>query len=127
MPNDLLVCPVDASSPRSLSEVSPVAPVPGFVAVSKFVIANDLTADVKDAFRNRPHLVDDAPGYLRMDVISPLEQPDELWLITFWTDQASFEAWHHSHHYQGVHTGIPKGLKLVPRETQIRTFAYVAS
>jgi heme-degrading monooxygenase HmoA len=98
MPNDLLVCPVRASSSHPLTEVSPVAPVPGFVA-----------------------------GYLRMDVISPLEQPDELWLITFWTDQASFEAWHHSHHYQGVHTGIPKGLKLVPRETQIRTFAYVAS
>lgn len=40
-------------------------------------------------------------------------------MVTFWTDQAR--------HYQGVHMGIPKGLKLVPRETQIRTFAYVAS
>lgn len=99
----------------------------GFVALSRFVIANGMTAEVKAAFRHRPHLVDHAPGYLRMDVISPADQPDEIWLLTFWTDEASFQTWHHSHVYRESHKGIPKGLKLVPGSTEIRHFEHVAS
>ncbi len=61
-----------------------------------------------------------------MDVISPLERPEELWLVTYWTDEASFTAWHHSHLYRDAHAGIPKGLKLVPGDTEIRKFEHVA-
>jgi heme-degrading monooxygenase HmoA len=100
---------------------------PGFVALSRFVVANGMAAEVKAAFRNRPHLVDGVPGYVRMDVISPLELPEELWLITYWTDEASFHTWHHSHVYRDAHAGIPKGLKLVPSQTEIRKFEHVAS
>jgi len=99
----------------------------GFVALSKFVVANDMTASVKAAFRHRPHVVDGAAGYLRMEVLSPSERPEEIWLVTFWTDEASFRAWHHSHLYHESHVGIPKGLKLVPGETEVRTFEHVAS
>ena len=99
----------------------------GFVALSKFVIANDLTNEVKAAFRSRPHLVDGAAGYLRMDVVSPLDRPEEIWLITFWTDEASFQNWHHSHLYRDSHAGIPRGLKLIPGETQVRSFEHVSS
>jgi heme-degrading monooxygenase HmoA len=99
----------------------------GFVALSRFVIANGMSTEVKSAFRDRPHLVDHAPGYVRMEVISPLECPQEIWLLTFWTDEASFQNWHHSHHYRDSHRGIPKGLKLVPGETKIRHFEHVSS
>jgi heme-degrading monooxygenase HmoA len=99
----------------------------GFVALRKFVVANDMTASVKVAFRNRPHLVDGAPGYLRLEVLSLSERPEEIWLVTFWTDEASFRAWHHSHLYRESHIGIPKGLKLMLGETELRTFEHVAS
>ena len=99
----------------------------GFVVLSQFVVANGLTAKVKAAFRARPHFVDHAPGYLRMEVISPMDRPDEIWLITFWTDETSFRTWHGSHHYHDSHKGMPKGLKLIPKETQIRYFEHVAS
>ena len=89
--------------------------------------ANGMAAEVKAAFRNRPHLVEGASGYVRMEVISPLELSAEIWLITFWTDEPSFHEWHHSHLYHGSHSAIPKGLKLVPGETQIRKFEHVAS
>jgi heme-degrading monooxygenase HmoA len=98
-----------------------------FVALSKFVIANGKTSEVKEAFRHRPHKVDGQPGFVRMEVLSPLNRPDEIWLLTFWTDEASFHTWHHSQLYQDSHKGIPKGLKLVPGETQIRCFEHVAS
>jgi len=100
---------------------------PHFVALSKFVVANDKTAEVKAAFRARPHLVDDAAGFVRMDVLSPLDRPEELWLVTFWTDAASYRTWHHSHLYRDSHRGIPAGLKLVPGETKIREFEHVSS
>lgn len=102
-------------------------PATGFVGMSKFVIANGLIAEVKAAFRNRPHLVDDAPGFVRMEVISPLERPAEIWLITFWTDETSFRTWHHGHLYHESHRGIPKGLKLVPGETRITHFEHMSS
>lgn len=86
-----------------------------------------MEAAVKAAFRARPHLVDDAAGYVRMDVLSPTDAPNEIWLITHWTDKSSFESWHHSHLYRESHRGIPKGLKLVPGETKIRHFEYVSA
>jgi heme-degrading monooxygenase HmoA len=81
---------------------------------------------VKTAFRQR-HLVENIPGYLRMEVISPLDQPDEIWLITFWKDEGNFRAWHYSHLYHASHEGIPTGLKLLAGETRIRHFEHVSS
>ncbi len=105
---------------------SPQAPST-FVALSKFVVANDKVAEVKAAFRQRPHLVDGQPGFVRMEVFSPLDRPAEIWLVTYWTEETSFREWHHSHLYHESHKGIPKGLKLVPGETEIRSFEHVAS
>ncbi len=99
----------------------------GFAALSRFVIANGMAAEVKASFRQRPHLVDNASGYRRMEVISPLDRPEEIWLLTFWADEASFRAWHHSHTYHESHRGIPKGLKLLPGETKITRFEHVGS
>ena len=98
-----------------------------FVAISKFAVANGMTAEVKQAFVERPHLVDSAEGFVRMDVLSPKDSPDEIWLMTFWKDEASFKAWHKSHMYRDSHKGIPKGLKLDPKATEIRHFDHISS
>ena len=37
-----------------------------FVAVSVFVVANEMDDAVQDAFRARPHLVDGADGFVRL-------------------------------------------------------------
>jgi heme-degrading monooxygenase HmoA len=98
-----------------------------FVSLSKFVIANEKTVEVKAAFRQRPHLVDEQPGFVRMEVFSPLDRPEEIWLVTYWTDAESFRLWHRSHLYQQSHKGIPLGLKLLPGETEIRHFEHICS
>ncbi len=98
-----------------------------FVALSKFEVANDMAPQVKEAFVNRPHLVESAPGFIRLDVISPLDHPKEIWLITYWSDEESFETWHRGDLHRQSHKWIPKGLKLVPRSTQVRFFEHVAS
>ena len=94
--------------------------------LSKFVVANDLTDKVKEAFLNRPHSVDQFPGFVRLEVLSPHDSPNEIWLLTHWQDELSYRQWHSSHSYRESHAGIPKGLKLVPSATQLRFFDLVA-
>jgi heme oxygenase (mycobilin-producing) len=95
--------------------------------LSRFVVANDMDAEVKKAFILRPHLVDSAEGFIRMEVLSPEDMPNEIWLMTYWADIASYRTWHKSHAYHESHLGIPKGLKLVPGSTALRIFNLIAS
>lgn len=97
-----------------------------FVAMSRFLVANDMSEPVRDAFRNRPHKVDQAEGFLRMEVISPLDAPEQFWLITHWRDRESFEHWHRSHAFHDAHQGIPSGLKVDPDFTALQYFELVA-
>lgn len=96
------------------------------VVISRFTIANGMTQEVRDAFRSRPHLVDSAPGFVSMEVLSPIDKPEEIWLTTRWIDRASYQEWHHSREYHQSHSGIPKGLKLVPKATSITCFEVIA-
>lgn len=96
-----------------------------FLALSKFRVRNGMGAEVRDAFLRRPHLVDGAEGFVRMDVVSPTTDDAEFWLLTYWRDEASFREWHHSHLYRESHAGIPHGLKLDPQATELLTFRYI--
>jgi heme-degrading monooxygenase HmoA len=96
-----------------------------FVALSRFVVGNGMEAEVKAAFRARPHRVDQAPGFVRMEVLCPLDRPEEIWLVTHWRCGDDYRAWHSGHGYRESHRGIPKGLKLIGRETRIREFEVV--
>jgi len=129
-PSPTLSCPFSRGAPTAAAAPAFAPPVQGgitHVALSKFLIANDMDGEVKEAFRKRPHLVDGARGFVRMEVLSPLESPEEIWLITYWTDAESFTQWHHSHMYHQSHKGIPKGLKLVPGAQEIRHFEHICS
>jgi heme-degrading monooxygenase HmoA len=95
-------------------------PLPTFCASSRFVVRNGMEEQVRLAFQARPHVVDLAPGFCRMEVLRPVESPEEFWLMTWWADEASFVQWHKSHEYRESHAGIPKGLKLAKGSVQIR-------
>jgi heme-degrading monooxygenase HmoA len=97
------------------------------VALSRFTIANDMSDEVKAAFRHRPHLVDYAPGFLGMEVMSPVDSQAEVWLVTRWRDEQSYRSWHRGHDYHESHKGIPQGLKLVPGSASVRIFEVFAS
>jgi heme-degrading monooxygenase HmoA len=96
------------------------------IALSRFTIANDMADEVRAAFRQRPHRVDEAGGFLGMEVMSPIDKPSEIWLVTRWRDEESYRSWHRGHAYRESHRGIPKGLKLVPGSTEVRLFEIFA-
>ena len=97
-----------------------------FVALSRFTIANEMAAEVRAAFRSRPRLVDRESGFIGMQVMSPIDNPQEVWLVTRWQDEASYRAWHRGHSYHEAHAGIPKGLKLVPHSAEVKHFEVFA-
>jgi len=85
------------------------------LAVSRFKMLNDREVDVKEAFFNRPHLVDDVPGLLGMETFAETEDRAAFYLITRWTDQDSFRRWH-SNPAQS-HRGM--GIRIDPAFTRI--------
>jgi len=101
---------------RPTSTVQPV------VVISKFTIANGMDEAVHTAFCERAHLVDDAPGFLGLEVMHPVGKPAEVWLVTRWTDEQSYRTWHRGHTHHASHQGIPRGLKLVRGSTEIQVF-----
>jgi heme oxygenase (mycobilin-producing) len=97
-----------------------------FVALSRFTIANGMSEAVRAAFRQRPHLVDSVSGFLNMEVMSPIDNQHDIWLLTRWCDEQSYRSWHRGHEYSASHKDIPKGLKLVQGSTEIRVFEVFA-
>jgi len=97
-----------------------------FVVISRFVVRNNMEREVREAFVRRPRLVDEAPGFLRMEVLCPQEREEEFWLVTWWRDEASYEAWHGSSAHKESHKAMPRGLKLVPGAQEIMRFVQVA-
>ena len=68
----------------------------------------------------------EVPGFLGMEVMSPIGNPAEVWLFTRWRDEQSYSDWHKGHEYLESHKGIPKELKLVPVCTEIKLMAVFA-
>ena len=91
------------------------------VALSRFRVANGCESAVRDAFLNRPGLVDDAPGFLGLEAFTETGDPALFYLVTRWTDAESFHRWHSSPDHKHAHQGIPKGLKLDASFTMLRT------
>jgi len=98
-----------------------------FLAISRFAVANEMSEEVRCAFLARPHHVDVAPGFVRMEVANPTHDSNEFWLLTWWRNEQDFQTWHRSHAYRDSHSGIPKGLKLDPSRTSMTYLDVVAT
>jgi len=80
--------------------------------ISRFRVRNGLEAEVRRAFLHRPYLVEKAVGFCGLDVLTDAADPSVFLLLTRWTDQESFRAWHRSAAHHQSHALIPRGLKL---------------
>ncbi len=89
------------------------------LAISRFRVANGMEGEVKEAFFNRPHLVDSVPAFLGMETFTDADDPTIFYLVTRWTDVDSFRSWHGSADHRLSHKFIPKGLKLDPEFTKV--------
>lgn len=86
---------------------------------SRFRVANGMDAAVRNAFLNRPHLVDDVIGFLGMDVYAAADDDAVFHLVTRWTDRDSYDRWHRSDAHHESHAFMPRGMKLDARFTRL--------
>lgn len=80
--------------------------------ISRFRVANDKAEAVDQAFRERPHLVENALGFQAIEVLRDTNDSAIFYLYTKWDDFHSYQAWHSSAAHHASHDRIPKGLKL---------------
>ena len=95
------------------------------LALSRFKVANGLENDVARAFLNRPRLVEQAEGFLGMEVFTDSKDASVFYLSTRWTTESAFREWHSSDAHHASHKGIPKGLKLDAAFTQLTILDYL--
>jgi heme-degrading monooxygenase HmoA len=89
------------------------------VVMSRFRVINGMEADVERAFRERPHLVDAAPGFLGLETLVDDRDPRVFYLVTRWSDIESFRSWHGGAAHRESHKFIPRGLRLDPAYTAV--------
>ena len=89
------------------------------LVVSRFRVANGMQEEVARAFRERPGAVEQAPGFLWLEVFVDSADATVFYLLTRWTDAQSFEQWHGSPAHRDSHVLIPKGLKLDASFTKV--------
>ena len=70
------------------------------IAMSRFRVKNHLEQDVRQAFLNRPRLVDDQAGFLGLEVFQEPTDGAIFYLVTRWSDLPSFRTWHSSPAHQ---------------------------
>jgi heme-degrading monooxygenase HmoA len=90
------------------------------LAVSRFRVANGLADDVRRAFLARPRRVDAARGFLGLETFVDARDAATFVLVTRWSDEPSFRAWHASPEHHRSHERIPRGLKLDATATELR-------
>jgi diguanylate cyclase (GGDEF)-like protein len=80
--------------------------------ISRFRVRNGLEEEVRAAFLNRPRLVENAPGFCGIEVLTDAADPSVFLLITRWSGEETFRAWHGGEAHRQSHALIPRGLKL---------------
>lgn len=79
--------------------------------ISRFRVRNGMEDEVRQAFLNRPRLVERATGFCGLDVLTDSTDPSLFLLLTRWSYEESFRIWHHSESHHASHALIPNGLK----------------
>jgi heme-degrading monooxygenase HmoA len=90
------------------------------VAMSRFRVTGHREREVRQAFLDRPRLVDDQPGFLGLEVFHDPTDCAVFYLVTRWSDLAAFRTWHASPAHRRSHELMPKGLKLDSAFTELR-------
>ena len=97
--------------------------------MSRLRIPPDEAPALVEAFRGRIHLVDDADGFVDLQVWQSDRDAGEILMVSRWRDRHAFRDYMRSAEHQVSHDRIPKALKeliRLERLEHLHTYEVVA-
>jgi heme-degrading monooxygenase HmoA len=82
-----------------------------YVSMSRLRVAASESDALVAAFRDRVHLVDDAPGFIDLEVWRSDRDPEEVLMVSRWRDREAFTAYMRSEQHRISHDRIDPALK----------------
>jgi len=81
-----------------------------YVSMSRLRVDAARAGELVQAFRHRAHLVDDADGFLDLQVWQSDREPEEIVMVSRWRDRAAFQAYMRSDEHRISHDRIDPEL-----------------
>jgi heme-degrading monooxygenase HmoA len=81
-----------------------------YVSLSRLKVDGGRAPELVKAFRRRAHLVDDADGFVDLQVWQSDRDPDELVMVSRWRDRDAFKAYMKSDEHRASHERIDPEL-----------------
>ena len=97
--------------------------------MSRLRVDGDRSDELIAAFQARAHLVDDADGFLDLQVWRSDRDPTEVLMVSRWRDRDAFKAYMKSAEHRVSHDRIDAGLKeaiRLERLEHLHTYEVVA-
>ena len=82
-----------------------------YVSMSRLRVAPERSDALITAFRRRAHLVDDADGFIDLQVWRSDRDREEVLMVSRWRDRAAFTAYMRSAEHRASHDRIDPSLK----------------
>jgi heme-degrading monooxygenase HmoA len=80
-----------------------------YVVMNRLTVNEGRGADLEAAFANRAKYVNDAPGFMRFQLLRP-QQGNTYISLSMWQDRESFEAWTKSEAFAEGHRTPMQGV-----------------
>ena len=100
-----------------------------YVSLSRLRVEGQRAPDLVAAFRRRAHLVDDADGFLDLQVWQSDRDPAELVMVSRWRDREAFKTYMKSEEHRISHGRIDPELDAaikLERLEHLHTYEVVA-
>ena len=80
-----------------------------YVVANRVPVASGWEEQFEARFRRRAGQVDKQPGFVRMDILRPVDADSPYVVLTSWEDEAAFDNWVGSEDFKRAHQNpLPK-------------------
>lgn len=73
-------------------------------AMNRISVKPEYAKQFEERFRTRAHLVDGMPGFIRNQVLRPIQEGEPYIVLTYWESREAFEAWTNSEEFRAGHS-----------------------
>lgn len=95
-----------------------------YVAINVLSVPEGAGAAIEQRFAGRAGMVEDAPGFLRFELLRPVAGTTDYLVVTHWQAQEHFTAWRQSQAFAKGHAQAGVGSEAPPAAPASTLWAY---